>query len=89
MLIDWTISLGNIGTVLAIIFFGSGFYWKQLIDARIFKEDIVEIKTDLKSLNKIIIDLALQNLRLDNHVQRLNQMDKQIDELRHGKGYIA
>ncbi len=87
-MIDWTISLGNIGTVVAIVFVGGGFYWQQVLDSRRFKLDIVEIKTDLKILNKVITDIALQNQRIDNQAERLNRLDSRIDELRHGKGYI-
>lgn len=88
-MVDWTISLGNILTVLSILFFGSGFYWKQLIDSKIFKEDIVEIKSDLKILNKVITDLAIQSSRLDSHVERLNRMDRRMDDFSHGRGFIV
>ena len=88
MLIDWTISLGNILTVITIFFVGIGFYWQQIYDSRQFKEDIIEIKSDLKVLNRVIIDLALQSQRLDSHVDRLNRMDQRMDEFSHGKGFI-
>lgn len=68
---------------------GIGFYWQTVIDSRNFKSDIVEIKMDLKILNKVITDVALQNQRLDNQGDRLNRIDIRMDELRHGRGYIT
>lgn len=84
----WEISLGSIINALSIIFVGAGFYWKQVYDSKAFKQDIFEIKVDLKALNKIMIDLALQNQRLDNQGERLNVIDRHIDELRHGHGFV-
>lgn len=87
-MIDWAISLGNILTVLAIVFVGGGFYYQQVTDSRRFRSDILDIKTDLKILNKIIMDIALQSQRLDNQAERINRTEKAVDDLRRGKGYI-
>lgn len=87
-MLDWTITLGNIGTVLTIIFFGGAFYWQTLSDSKQFRQNIIDIKFDLKILNKVISDLAVQHQRLDNQGERINRLDNRLDELRHGKGFV-
>lgn len=80
-MINWEISLGSLATIATVLLAGTGFYWKQTFYSKKFTEDIVEIKADLKILNKVVMDLALQN-------QRMIMIEKAIDELRHGHGYI-
>ena len=80
----------TLGITLAAIFVsGIGFYWRQVYDSKIFKEDIQEIKINLSALNEIIVKLALQTQRLDNQGDRLNRIEHLIDELRHGKGLVV
>lgn len=86
---------GNLITIMSILFVGAGFYYRQIFDSKIFRENIVEIKNDLKILNKLVTDIALQNQRLDNQGERFNQVDKTIEalrmeirELKHWKGFI-
>jgi hypothetical protein len=79
---EWSVSVGSVLTVLAIIFSGVAFYVKQERDSVQFKEDIHDIKIDLKQLNKIIMDLALQT-------QRLDMLEKIVFELRHNKGFVS
>lgn len=87
-MITWEISLGNLLTSVSILFIGAGFYWQTLYDSKVFKRDILDIKTDLKVLNKLVTDIALQNQRLDNQGERLNNIDRHIDEMRRGEGFI-
>lgn len=82
------VTLGAILTVLSMLFIAAGFYFQTSYDSRRFKSDIQDIKTDLKILNKLVTDIALQNQRLDAQAERLNRLDSRIDELRHGKGFI-
>ena len=88
-MIQWEISLGNLLTIGSICVAGIAFYAQALSDSRYFKSDIVEIKSDLKILSKIISDLAVQTNRLDNQGERLNRIDARFDELRHGKGFVS
>ncbi len=87
-MIEWTISLGSILTLIFIVFSGVGFYWRQVYDAKEFKEDITEIKLDIKILNKVIIDMALQTERLNNISKRVDRVEVKVDELSHGEGFI-
>ncbi len=78
---EWTINIGTILIVLTTLFTGAGIYWKYEYNTLRFNSDIIEIKTDLKQLNKVIMDLALQT-------QRLDVIEQTIYEMRHGKGFV-
>lgn len=47
-----------------------------------------ELKEDIKALNKVITEVAVQTQRLDQMAERLNRQDRLIDELRHGDGWV-
>jgi hypothetical protein len=55
--------------------------YRQLYDGRSFKNDIRDIKLDLKTLNE-----AVSNQKLIEH--RIMQLEKWYDEMRHGRGFI-
>ena len=80
-MIVWDISLGTIVTTATILFTVAGFYWKQTLDAQQIKEDVQEIKGDLKVLNKVIIDMAVQTQRLDNQAERLTLFERRFDKV--------
>ena len=83
-----TLSIGNILTIAFIIFSIGGFYWKSSYDAILFRETLGEIKTEIKELHFVVVDLATQKQRLDSQAERLNRLDARLDQLREGKGYI-
>lgn len=89
MMLDWNINVGQIITIGTLLFAAAGFYYRQLFDSRTFKSDISEIKEDLKMLNKLVMDVALQNARIDNLGQSIVNMQRDIHELRRGEGYIT
>ena len=102
---DWSsINAGVLLTVCSIVFSAGAFYAVSRRDAQTIrsdlqrtnaemKEDIADIKFDLKALNKVVMDVALQNQRLDNQGERLNVIEKRFearwDELRRGEGLIT
>jgi hypothetical protein len=53
------------------------------------KQGLTEIKENIKILNQVIIDLAVQDKRLDNQGEQLNAIRKDIDELKHGRGLVV
>lgn len=85
---DWTVNIGQIGTIGAIIFAAGGFYY----GSQRMKLDITEIKADLKMLNKVVMDVALQNQRIDNLEHRIDErfgaLEHRWDEVRRGEGLI-
>ncbi len=50
--------------------------------------EITALKDGVKQLADIMIKQALTNQRLDNLGERMNRQDKQIDEMRHGEGFV-
>jgi hypothetical protein len=96
----WDLNLGSLLIVASVIFSAGGFYYASRGDQRRMKEDIDDIKLDLKALNKVVMDVALQNARIDNLAQAATQREKRNDErflalerrweeLRRGDGIIT
>jgi hypothetical protein len=88
---EWLWSSGLVTAVVtmaAIFVSGIGFYWRQVYDSKMFKEDIKAIKESLLSLNDVVVKLALQHQRLDNQAERISRTEALVDELRHGKGIV-
>jgi cell division protein FtsB len=85
---EWVFSAGSITTIAFILFASIGFYWKTTYDVLLFRETLDEIKSEIKELHVVVVDLATQKQRLDSQADRLNRLDARIDQLREGKGYI-
>lgn len=49
---------------------------------------ISELKDEVVSLRKVITDIAVFRAELGNLTQQVNRLDKTVDELRHGEGYV-
>ena len=76
--VEWTF---NLGTIVTLIFVAGGFYF-------VTKAELAALRADLRKLNDVITDLAVQNNRLDNQDNQLNQLREEIRLLRRGQGYI-
>lgn len=50
--------------------------------------DIDELKKDMKVMVEVLTKQALQGERITALSARLTLIDKQIDELRHGEGFV-
>lgn len=50
--------------------------------------EIGELKNTVKSIGELIVKLALQNQRLDAHSTRIAGLERLVDDLRRGEGYI-
>lgn len=46
------------------------------------QREVIELKHEIKKLGDILTALAVQETRLDN-------IDRQIDDLRHGRGFVV
>ena len=89
---DMTLTLGEIVIAGSVLFSAGGFYYVSRGDNKRMKDDIADIKSDLKTLNKVVMDVALQNQRIDNLEHRIDErfaaFEHRWDELRRGEGLI-
>lgn len=77
--------------VQTIIFLLGGYALTIRNDAsnKVLERQVVGIQMELKGLAVVVTTLAVQDERLNNQGQRLNEMDKKIEALRRGDGFIA
>lgn len=78
---DPTITIGNIleiGTIGV-----GGFAAFLLLRATVYqiRSEVAELKTDVRALNKVVVELAVTD-------RRLTSVEEDIRELRHGRGFI-
>ncbi len=91
-MIDWQIRFGDllvIGSLIGSILyyaFQSGKFTQSILT---MKQDIIELNEFAKSMGKTLTQMAVQHSRLDAQAERLNVLDKRIEDLRHGDGFIA
>lgn len=77
---NWELNLSSLIVAATVVFSAGGFYYASRGDNKRIKDDITDIKTDLKTLNKVVMDVALQNQRLDNQADRITQVERRSDE---------
>lgn len=81
ILIDlFGLKAGDLLIAATIIFSAGGFYYVSRSDNRRMREDIIDIKVDMKMLAKVVTEQAVQTQRLDNYGERLNTIEKRTDE---------
>ena len=87
-LIEYSISLGNILTILSVVASVMAFIWTMKGDIIMIKSDVSYLQASQKVLadafaqfGKVLTSVAVQD-------SRISMMEKRIDELAHGKGFI-
>jgi len=78
---SWTISIGTIIEVVTIIGGGSTFLWSMKYRIDQMTTDIHDLKTEIGKLSEVLTKLAVQD-------QRILSIEKNLDELRHGIGFV-
>ncbi len=86
--IDYSVSIGNILTILSVVGSVTAFMWTMRGDINIVKNDIKHLEESQKALSeafsqlgKILTSVAVQD-------QRITMVEKRVDELAHGHGYV-
>jgi hypothetical protein len=82
MIFDWHVSIGTIIEVLSIFIGGMFFLWSMKARVDMMAAEVASLKTEVGKLADILTKLALQD-------QRIVAIEKDIDELRHGIGWIV
>lgn len=81
MIIDQTVTIGNILEAAAIIGGGLLVFLNMKTDVRLIKEEIKYLKEEQKSLKNLIVNDALTEFRLE-------RIEDTISDLRHGRGFV-
>lgn len=87
-MIEWTVSLGNIITIITVIASVIGLVYNMKADIVLLQNDVVHLEkaqltmTDaFSNMGKILTSVAVQDTRI-------TMIEKKLDELSHGKGYV-
>jgi len=86
--IDYSVSISTILQSITYLTVAIGFFYAMKADISVLKHDIESLREiqgstthALDNLSNILTQVAVQD-------SRINMLEKQIDELRHGKGLI-
>lgn len=88
MMIDWTISLGSILQILAILVGGITFAYALLFDVRQLKKDVQSLGTKVELIGTVMVNLAKVDGKFNTIETRLDRAESDISELRHGDGFV-
>lgn len=87
-LIEYTISIGNIATILTVISSVTWLVASMKGDINIVKNDITHLEESHKSLTEAFTQLGKILTQVAVQDTRLNMIERKVDELAHGKGII-
>lgn len=91
-MIDWNFRIGDVAVILSLagtcVFyaFRSGRFAESIM---VMQKEITELKDVSKSLAMIITAQAVASVRMDTQGERLNIIDKRVEDLRRGEGLIT
>lgn len=90
-MIDWNIRVGDLLVIVSLVGTAIVYAFKSGRFAGVIysmQQEIKEMKEVAKAMSQVVTNMAVQNNRLDTAAERLNVMDKKIEDLRRGDGYI-
>ena len=88
MVIDYTISIGNIVQIGSILGGGFAVFLTLKNNVVTLKEDVVAMQEEVKKLSEILIGMARFDEKLSNLDKRVTVHDHKIDDLQHGEGFV-
>lgn len=80
-MIDWTINVGTMLQISIIIIGGFMVLVRMNYNGSSLKKDVDDLKKDVQRIGILITDNAVINNRLQN-------LEQDIHELRHGEGFV-
>jgi hypothetical protein len=88
MVIDYTITIGNIIEVVSIITGGLLVLVKLNSNLLSLKNDVSGMQSEIKKIGDILIGMARFDEKLSGLTTRLNGHDREIYEIKHGRGFV-
>ena len=58
-------------------------------DNKFLKDQISAIQVEIKGLANVVVQQAIQTTRLDGLSERVTLIDKRVEDMRHGRGYVV
>lgn len=86
--IEYSISVGNIATILSVVASVVWLVANMRGDIRIVKHDVHYLQQSHKALTEAFSQLGKVLTQVAVQDSRLNMIDKKLDELAHGHGYV-
>lgn len=88
-MIDFTVSLGNILTILSVVGSVMALLYSMKGDIAIVKHDIHYLQESHRALSEAFSQLGKVLTQVAVQDNRLNMIEKKVDELAHGKGMVS
>lgn len=89
MLIEYTISIGNILTIVTVIGSVMGLVYSMKNDINLLRNDMTHLQDSQRSLAEAFAQLGSILTAVAVQGTRLTLIEKKMDELSHGKGYVT
>jgi hypothetical protein len=97
---DWTVSFGNIFTVIAVMSTGLGVIIAFVVNQRLLQEKVSTLRLEVTGLREEVRVLAVYEERFNNVNatitnnnqainQRIQRLEAEMDSLRRGDGWIT
>ena len=80
-MIDYTITIGNIIEVTAILGGGCLALATLRVTVGNLARDMIDMKTEIKKVGEVLVTMAVTTSRLDN-------VEQDIRDMKHGRGFI-
>ncbi len=87
-LIEYSISIGNILTILGVVGSTMALLYNMKGDISIVKHDIHYLQESHKALTEAFTQLGKVLTQVAVQDNRMNMVEKRLDELAHGRGYV-
>ncbi|MCA6112653.1 hypothetical protein [Bradyrhizobium cenepequi] len=88
VVIDYTISVGNIIEIISIIGGGLGVFLTLKNNVANLKDDVAVMQKEVKKFGEVLIGMARFDERFSNLDKRVTVHDRKIDEIQHGDGFV-
>lgn len=88
-MIDYSVSLGNILTIFSVIGSVMALLYSMKGDIVVVKHDIHYLQESHKALTEAFSQLGKVLTQVAVQDNRLNMIEKRLDEVVHGKGFIT
>lgn len=85
---DWTVNVGHLLQIFAIVGGGLWMFFTLRSDVRVLKIDVHNLERTQEHLTEAFNQLGTILTQVAVQDNRLGMMEKSIDELRHGQGFI-